>query len=182
MTIFIDLIGSWVVRVAMISAMLGIMLTMNEAVYTTAQYANTKAALENVTEILSTDMNMAGNNVSGGVFYRINLGNVFFLGDLNDSGPVEQVNYYTEYNPRTRLYALYRWVDRENFGRRLLLGKNFREVRFEYYDSEGVRVYSGHERDVVSVRVKLTMEVSGVSSNQGISSVMSDVWIYPANL
>lgn len=182
MTIFIDLAGSWIVRAAMVTAMLGLTVTMNETVYRTSQYSNTKEALENVVDIVYTDLNMAGNEVTGLKFYTIQPRNIYFLGDLNGDGSAEAINYYTSYDASTNLYSLYRWVNRENSGRPLCIGSNFTRVKFEYYDQSGVRINPGSEWNVASVRIQLTMKVGGVENNKGITSVQSDVRVFPQNL
>jgi hypothetical protein len=57
MTIFLDLAGSLVVRASMVTVMLGLTVTMNNALYETTQQTNAASTVATVGEIIYTDLN-----------------------------------------------------------------------------------------------------------------------------
>ena len=57
MTIFLDLAGSFVVRASMVTVMLGLTVTMNNALFETTQQTNAVATMATVGEIIYTDLN-----------------------------------------------------------------------------------------------------------------------------
>jgi len=181
MTIFIDLAASWIVRVSMITVMLGISVTMNDALYKTAQHANTNAALASTADIVYRDLNMAGYNISGYFYYAFGTttsNDMTFYGDLNGGGVPETIRYYTSLDASTGLYKLYRSVNRENSGTPLLLGKDFTSVKFQYYKYNGVLTTNYWE--VASVRIKLEQQIPAATS--GFTTALNDFRVYPANL
>jgi hypothetical protein len=179
MTVFLDLAGAWAVRVSMIAVMLSLTVTMNDALFVSTQQATAKGNITAAAEVISQDLNCAGFNVTpGNAFSYIASSDLWFSGDLNGLGSPETIHYYTEYDSQTQLYRLYRYVDRENSGRPLLIGSNFTSVTFLYYDYKGVPTSTA--ANVYSVRVKLAAQVPGVT--QGFTSALNDFRIYPANL
>jgi hypothetical protein len=180
MTIFIDLAASWIVRVSMITVMLGLSVTMNDALYKTAQRSNTNTALASTAEVIYTDLNMAGYNVAwyDDAFLTADSTDLCFSGDLNNGGIPEEIHYKAEYNATTKLYELYRAVNNENSGQPLYLGKNFKSVEFQYYDYLGVRTI--YPWEVTSVRIKLAQEIPGATS--GFTTALNDFKVFPANL
>ena len=183
MTIFIDIAGSWIVRASMITMMLGISVTMNDALYKTTQKANTDKTLAKVANTILTDLNMAGNNVTSptNVFQPgyVSPTDMKFYGDLDNSGLYETIRYQATYNSTTKLYSLYRSVNRENSGIPLLLGKNFTSVKFTYFNYLGVPTTNYLE--VMSVRVTLVTTIPGATAG-GFTTAMNDFLVYPANL
>lgn len=178
MTIFLDIAGSWIVRATMITMMLGLQLTMNDALYKTSQQARANATLEETSEIVYTDVNLAGYNASWPCFDITTSNNMRFYGDLNNGGLCETIRYYTSLDAATGLYKLYRYVDRENGGVATLLGKDFKSVTFLYYDYRGV--LTTNYSDVMSVRIKLVAQIPGATS--GFTTALSDFKVYPPNL
>jgi hypothetical protein len=180
MTIFLDLVGSWIVRASMITVMLGLSVTMNDALYKTAQRANTNAAMASTADVIYTDLNMAGYNVAwyDDAFLITNPTDLEFQGDLNNGGTPEDIHYKAEYNATTKYYELYRTVNNENSGQRLYLGKKFKSVEFQYYDYLGVRTI--YPWEVTSVRIKLSQDIPGATS--GFTTAINDFKVFPANL
>lgn len=178
MTVFLDLAGAWAVRVSMVAIMLTMTVAMNDALYQSAQQATVKANVAVAAETMTQDINMAGLNVTGNAFNTIQSNNLLFYGDLNGLGIPETIRYYTTYNSTTKLYSLWRYVNRENNGIPLLMGDNFTSVTFLYYDYNGVATSTAS--NVYSVRVKLVAQIPGVT--QGFTSALNDFRVYPANL
>lgn len=178
MTIFIDLVGSWIIRASMITVMLGLSVTMNDALYKTTQQANTKAILASTADVVYTDVNMAGYNASAPFFSTAASNNMQFYGDLNNGGIPETIRYYTTLDASTGLYKLYRYVNNENGGSPFLLGSNFTSVTFQYYNYLGVLTTDPSQ--VISVRIKLVAKIPGVT--EGFTTASNDFMVYPANI
>ena len=181
MTIFIDLAGSWIVRASMITVMLGLSVTMNDALYKTTQQANTSAALASVAEIMYTDVNLAGYNtyhVYSYAFEAISSTYMRFHGDLNNGGYPETIRYKATLDVATGLYKLERRVDNEAGDTYFTIGDGFKSVTFQYYDYQGV--LTSNYWEVVSVRIKLEKPIAGVT--EGFTIATNDFRVYPSNI
>jgi hypothetical protein len=187
MTIFLDLIGSWIIRASLITVMLTLTVNLNNTLYQSSQQVTTKQLVVAADSIIYSDLNMAGYNVATGTntFQTIADTNVIFYGDLNGGGVPETVRYFTYYDNTTGLRWLYRYVNNENSGANLLLGKNFKSVSFKYYSMYGKE--TARADSVVAVRVRLTTQAANAvsqaySSVTGKFSVSTDFQVHPANL
>lgn len=110
-----------------------------------------------------------------------------FLGNVDGdgSGIPETIHYWTSYDNTTGLRKLYRYVNNENGGSDLLLGKNFKTVTFLYYDKSGNQTTT--LANIVAVRVCLTARAGNdvsksFSSITGEFTVSTDFQVHPANL
>jgi hypothetical protein len=177
MTVFLDIAGAWAVRVSMVAIMLTMTVAMNDALYQSAQQAVVKANLAVAAETMTQDISMGGLNVSGNTFNTVQYNNLMFYGDLNGLGVSETIRYYTTYDATTKLYSLYRYVDRENNGIPLLMGTSFTSVTFSYYNYNGV--VDSTASNVYWVRVKLVAQIPGVT--KGLQTVLNDFKVCPAN-
>jgi hypothetical protein len=170
MTVFIDLIGSWFVRASMIAVMLGLTVTLNDALYQSTQQVSAKGYIATIDSILYADINDAGYNVDNAAtstFQTVDSTSIQFLGDINGGGVPETVRYtVTQQSDGT--FNLYRYVNNVNNGADLMMG-NLASIRFSYYDSHGLLT-----TDKTKVRqVEVSVVANGASS---------DFKIYPANL
>jgi hypothetical protein len=191
MTIFLDLLGSWVIRASLITVMLTLTVNMNNALYQSNQQATAKRLIVAVDSIIYSDLNMAGYTPYGwtppssAFDLTTNDSTLYFYGDLNNGGIPETVRYWVSFDNSTGLRKLYRYVNNENGGKDLLLGKNFTKVTFLYYDASGAPTSTPAK--IASVRVQLaaavTNNVSATYSNLTKSSTVStDFQVHPANL
>ena len=209
MTIFIDLAGAWIIRVTMISLMLGISMEMNDALYKSTNRAHTRAYLATVDTVMFSDLNSAGycknySTVVGTQFWMVlnNLGQyvtpdaVFwtasptdceFFADINNDGTPEVVEYYAVKNTTTGLYKMTRTVNDWKSGNYPVIGENFTNVNFTYYDVTGAVTTT--RSAMASVRIQLTVPIPGDSmkvhpTDTTYVKVMSttDFRIFPANL
>jgi hypothetical protein len=181
MTIFIDLAGSWIVRASMITVMLGVSVTMNDALYKTTQQANTNAAVASVAEIMYTDINLAGYNTYHVYYYAfesISSTYMRFHGDLNNGGYPETIRYKATLDAITGLYKLERRVDNEAGDTYFTIGDGFTSIKFQYYDYRGV--LTSNYWEVASVRIKLVKPIPGATS--GFTTALNDFKVYPANI
>ncbi|MCX6133104.1 MAG: hypothetical protein NTU47_04735, partial [Ignavibacteriales bacterium] len=151
MTIFIDLLGSWIIRASLITVMLTLTVSLNNALYQSNQQANAKKMIVAADSIIYSDVNMAGYNVSGVSFAIASDTVMQFAGDVNGGGTPETIKYWTSYNNATGLRKLYRYVNNENGGVDLPLGNNFYRVSFQYYNYFGKK--TTRLDSIVAVRV-----------------------------
>jgi hypothetical protein len=205
MTIFIDIAGSWIIRVSMISVMLGISVQMNDALYKTTNRANTRAYLGTVDTVMYCDLNSAGYNTVVGTKYWMVLNNVGqwvtpdavfwtasptdceIFADINNDGTPEVVEYYAVKNATTGLYTMTRTVNDWKSGNYPVIGQNFTNVKFTYYDVTGVVTTT--RSAIASVRIQLSVPIPGDSiklkpTDTSYVSVKSsvDFRVFPANL
>jgi hypothetical protein len=170
MTIFLDLIGSWLVRASMIAVMLGLTVTLNDALYQSTQQVSGKEYIAAIDSIIYADINDAGFNVqhaADSTFQSVDSTGIQFLADLNAGGIPEVVRYTITQQPDSTC-KLYRYVSNVNDGANLMMG-TISSIRFRYYDVHGV--LTTNKTKVRQVRVMVV--------GNGTSS---DFRIYPANL
>lgn len=171
MTIFLDLAGSFVVRASMVTVMLGLTVTMNNALYETTQQTNAAATIATVGEIIYTDLNQT---VASG-FTTSNPDRMVFTADTSmGAGNQATITYYTTLDGTTGLYKLYRQVG--SYG--MCISKDLVSVSFQYMDSDGHATTTPGSVD--AIRVKVVAQVSGVT--QGFSTTLNDFKVFPANL
>ena len=191
MTIFLDLMGSWVIRASLVAIMLTMTVNLNNTVYQSSKQAIAKKLIVAADSIIYSDLNMAGYNKPGyalpsPVFNSgTNDTTLYFYGDLNNGGLPETIKYWVSYDNSTGLRTLYRYVDNEAGGRDLPLGKTFTNVKFIYYNIYGKQ--TTRTDSIVSVRVQLTARVSNNVSSAYTAltktyTVSTDFRVYPANL
>ena len=187
MTVFLDLVGSWIVRASLIIVMLTLTVNMNNTLYQSNQQAYAKKLITAVDSIMYSDVNEAGYNVSGVTFQTATSLDMQFLGDLNGGGVPETVRYYAVWDSTTRLYTLYRYVNNENSGIPTKMGNTFSTVSFRYYDKNGNTTST--LASIVAVRVNLVSRyvlTNAFATTKGQTKdtmyVSTDFRIQPVNL
>jgi len=155
----------------MVTVMLGLTVTMNNALFETTQQTNAAATVAIVGEIIYADMNQT---VASG-FSTSNADRAVFQADTSmGAGRLATFTYYTELDGTTGLYRLYRQVGSSY----VIIAKNLVSANFQYYDSDGHVTTTPVSVD--AIRVKLVAQVSGVT--QGISTTLNDFRVFPPNL
>jgi hypothetical protein len=171
MTIFLDLAGSFVVRASMVTVMLGLTVTMNDALFESTQRTNAAATVATVGEIMYTDLNQV---VASG-FWVANPHWMAFQADTSmGAGRLAAITYFVTDDATTGLHSLYRQVG----GTSVCLSKNLVNANFAYADSGGH--FTWQPGSVNAIRVKLVAQVSGVS--EGFSTTLNDFKVFPPNL
>ncbi|MCX6144609.1 MAG: hypothetical protein NTZ35_15480 [Ignavibacteriales bacterium] len=183
MTIFLDLAGSLVVRASMVTVMLGLTVTMNNALYETTQRTNATATVAAVGEIMYTDLNEA----VGTGFSTSNPYLMVFQADTSDQSTPWTITYdametytRTQWDPVAHqnvdvvLHRLYR----QSGSQRVLISDNLQNVQFRYFDSDGQSPSS--PGNVNSVRVTLVAKIEGVES--GVTTTTIDFRTFPPSL
>lgn len=171
MTIFLDLAGSFVVRASMVTVMLGLTVTMNNALFETTQQTNAVATMATVGEIIYTDLNQT---VASG-FSISNPAMMVFQADTSTGGGhVATITYCAVLDGTTGLYELIRTVGSNS----VCISKNLVSVNFQYLDAHGDATWTPGNVDAIIV--KLVAQVSGVT--QGFSTAVNDFKVFPPNL
>jgi hypothetical protein len=171
MTIFLDIAGSLVVRASMVTVMLGLTVTMNNALYETTQRTNAAATVATVGSIVYTDLNQT---VTSG-FSTANPSSMIFQADTSmGAGRLATISYFTVRDGSTGLYSLYRQVGYSS----VCISQNLISVSFQYYDSSGS--VTTNASNVDAIRVKFVAQVNGVS--EGLSTTLNDFKAFPPNL
>jgi hypothetical protein len=175
MTIFLDLAGSLVVRASMVTVMLGLTVTMNNALYETTQTTNAAATVATVGEILYTDLNQADSTGFRQGFSISDPNKIVFVADTSMGlNKLATITYYTTLDGSTGLYNLTRQVGATS----VVISKNLVSAKFEYFNTDG-HLTAAHD-SVDAIRVRLVAQVSGVT--QGFSTTLNDFKVYPPNL
>jgi hypothetical protein len=173
MTIFLDLAGSLIVRASMVTVMIGLTVTMNNALYETTQQTNAAATVATVGEIIYRDMNYAAS--SGFTTWKADKA-VFNAYTDSTMSQVVTITYdATQIDSETGLHKLYRTVGSSS----VLISQNLVSVSFQYYDTDG-HTLPYNSGSVDAIRVKLVAQVSGVT--QGLSTTLNDFKVFPPNL
>ena len=157
----------------MVIVMLTLTVNMNDALYQRTKYANTKAHVGIVADMMYDDLTQAGYHATAPVFTILSSNEIEFKGDIDNNGSVETVRYYTV--PNGSNYKLYRRVDG---GTALEVGQKFTSITLQYYNLKG-RITSNPD-SVKAVRANIIMSVEGATG--GFTTATKDFKIYPSNL
>jgi hypothetical protein len=183
MTVFIDIIGSWFVRISMIAIMLTLIVNMNDALYKRTTKANARGTLAVVDSIVYADLRAACSNIDGSVagldttFKVANSQDLQFWADTSMSTASYRVRYFSTQDATTHLYSLYRSV---NSGTSLLLGSKFTQASFRYYAADGTEITSPPYSNIRRVRVSIGSFIPNLGSPD--STFTSDFSVYPAHV
>jgi hypothetical protein len=168
----------------MVTVMLGVTVTMNNALYETTQRTNTAATVATVGEIMYTDLNQAVNQ-----FSTLNSDKMVFQADTSmNLSPAIWITYdatdtytTTEWDPvaqENKTVTLHRLYRQTGSDERVMISSNLLSVCFTYFDSDGQQIYSLGNVD--AIRVKLIAKIEGV--NNGITTSLNDFKANPPNL
>jgi methionine aminopeptidase len=155
----------------MVTVMLGLTVTMNNALFETTQQTNAAATVSTVGEIMYTDL----NQTVASQFLTSDPGKMVFKADTSmGGGQIVKITYSTTFDGTTKLYTLTRKVGSQT----TTISNNLVSVQFQYVDTDGHSTTTAGEVD--GIRVKLVAQVSGVT--QGFSTTLNDFKVFPPNL
>jgi hypothetical protein len=184
MTIFLDLAGSLVVRASMVTVMLGLTVTMNNALYETTQRTNAASTVATVGDIVYTDLNQAVN----GQFATWDADMMVFKAYTDSTmSQVATITYSTVLDGTTNLYTLTRKVGTKS----VVISQNLVSVNFQYFDTDG-HLLPYNSGSVDAIRVKLVALISYNTSStddRGLvrlsdraNTTLNDFKVFPPNL
>jgi hypothetical protein len=159
----------------MVIVMLTLTVNLNDALYQRTKYANTKAHVGIVADMMYDDLTQAGYHATAPVFTILSSNDIEFKGDIDNNGTSETVRYYAAFNSGTGRWSLYRSV---NSGTALEVGKTFASISFQYYDSKNK--ITADPSLIDGVRINLVENVEGATA--GFTTATKDFKIYPSNL
>ena len=155
----------------MVTVMLGLTVTMNNALFETTQQTNAAATVATVGEIIYTDLNQT---IASG-FLASNPTMMQFKADTSmGGGNKATITYTATLDGTSGLYNLTRKVGSKT----TTISNNLVSVQFQYVDTDGHATTTPSEVD--GIRVKLVAQVSGVT--QGFSTTLNDFKVFPPNL
>jgi hypothetical protein len=167
----LDVIGSIVIRGAIMLALINLTIQMNTALYQKTALASTRQSTVIPVQIMCDDIYRAKTSV----FEKAKLNEIkFSAGDINDNS--ETVYYYLE--GATSAKGLYRQVSSINNNTPALIAHNVTNMTFEYYDLDGVAKSPGENvGGIKSIKLKLTIQTD---NNSG--STFWEKNIFPPNI
>jgi hypothetical protein len=175
MAIVLDIIGSMVIRGALVFVMLNMTVTLNSALYDRTAVANAKVNLGVTVEVMYSDIRAA-------VSFTTPLDSMTMSFTKIDTidGASQAVSLYTVLDSASGLWKLYRNVG----GNLMVIGNNLQGISFVYRTAN--RAVTTDPAQVKSVNATLVAVVEGITESDGISgveqSVTNELKVFPLNL
>jgi len=160
----------------MVAVMLGLTVTMNNALYETTQQTNAASTLATVGEIAYTDLNQT---VKTGFTTAYAQRMVFQADTSLGGGKLATITYQVDNSSTQGLLKLTRTVG----GTSVVLSDNLKSVQFQYFDVNGNSLTTPVASPSVidAIRVKLVAQVSDVVAQNGVQT-LNDFKVFPPNL
>lgn len=180
MGVIFDILGSFVVRAAIVVTILNLMITLNEALYKKTDQAYLNEVISAPAQILTEDLKLAGYGAST-TFPIANANEVSFYADTDNNGSAETIRYYVDSQ------ILYRTIDG---GTPFEVARQVVSFTFVYFNVTGAQISYGLNRTTVkSIYVQITLQSQNLFKNMysGTSDTtkQSAIWqshIFPVNL
>jgi hypothetical protein len=174
MATMLDIIGSMLIRGAILMMMLNLSLQMNKAVYQKTGFAAMRQNTAISTQILYDDLYLATS------FTTATPDSIQFAADVNNDGVSEAVHYYLagQSSPTIPLKMLYRSI---NGGTAQLVAHNVAKLKVEYYNLNGSS--TAIVGDVKSVRFWVSIQTEEQSSQENEKPMLA-FWekiVFPPN-
>lgn len=162
MGVIFDILGSFIVRAAIISIVLNLMLTLHETLYRNTDRIYLNEVLKAPSETMTFELKLAGYNASK-TFSSAKSDTIIFFGDIDNNGVSDQITYFRD----TTNKILYRKI---NSGSNFELARNVTAFSVKYYNVDGTQIaYGNGVTDVKSIQVTLTIQ-----SSQTLKSFIED--------
>ena len=169
MSIMLDLIGSMIVRGAIMLTFLYLTINLQNALYEKTIYAAVKQKTVIPAQILTDDLRMAGygptTSKSFPVAYQQS---IEFYADINNDSVADLVHYYLGpvYAGTTNHYSLYREVSCYNGGAPFELARDVDSLAFTYYGSTGTVISPAlNVSGIKSIHIRLSFESNGQTTD-----------------
>ena len=190
MTIFLDLAGSLVVRASMIAVMLGLTVTMNNALYETTQQVTTKATVAAVSDVIYQDLSRAtggGFDAANGATIGVTRMSFWVFTDSTMTDSIKVTYDAGQIASATGLHKLYRY---ENNGSGLLIASNLtvnntgKFEPFAFFSSKGVRVWVVPDSvDAIRVTLYAKIHYDDVENvEHPFKYALTDFKVFPPNI
>lgn len=180
MGVIFDLIGSFVVRAAIVMVLLNLMLSLNQALYKNNERVYLSEVIAGPAEVITNDFRLAGYNaLTRFPIARVN--NVSFYADTGMDGSSETIRYYLSSQ------TLYRTI---NGGAPFIVANSVSNFRLRYYNIYGQQLsYGTNINGIKSINIELTIWSprlhTTIYSGSSDSTQLSATWenrVFPPNL
>jgi hypothetical protein len=188
MGVMIDIIGSTIIRGAIVLVILNLNISLNNALSEKTARATVKQKTVVPAQVMTDDIRLAGYGTAVKTFAIANADEVTFTADLDNDGTAETVHYYLGAAPSgSTHHVLYRSI---NGGTGFELARDVDSLVFKYYYLDGTSAGPGTDIDnIKSINVKLLIE-SNAQVSEGIGTnntpqYVKAYWertIFPQNL
>lgn len=158
MDVMLDIIGSFVIRAAVVLIILTTMVNLNNSLFRQTENAALNDLVSGAGETISNDLSLAGYGSSSKVFNKADSIETIFFADLDNNGSVETVRYYLGAGASGSHRILYRTL---NSGPAFEIARDVILLRFKYYRITGGTISYGTFRSgIKSIKVSVTIESS----------------------
>jgi hypothetical protein len=171
MGVMIDIIGSTIIRGAIVLVILNLSVSLNNALSQKTVRAALKQKMVVPAQILTDDIRLAGYNQPAfppKSFAIAKADEIQFVADLNSDSTTDVVHYYLGAPPTGSTHrVLYRQL---NGGASFELARDVDSLIFTYYTSTGAAILPGTNRSgIKSISIKLVIE-SNIQAIEGIGN------------
>ncbi len=160
MGVMFDIIGSILVRTAIVLIVLRMNVSLNTMMSETVAHATIQKELSILREVMAADFEYAGLNVAAGTgILDAQVGSIKFQGDLQSDGSIETIYYYygglgellDTPNPSDRKF--YRQINSET---PLVVAHGLTKCVFTFYNASGSQTWD--EAQIKSFSISMTMQ------------------------
>lgn len=180
MGVIFDILGSFVVRAAIVVTILNLMITLNEALYKKTDQAFLNEVIAAPAQLITEDLKLAGYSASN-TFPIAYVNEMSFLADIDNNGSAETIHYYVINQ------ILYRTI---NGGTPFEVARQVIGFTLVYFNVNGGQISYGLNRTTVkSVYVQLSLQSQNLFMNKysgnSDTTKQTEMWqshIFPVNL
>ena len=155
MAVMLDIIGSFVIRAAVVLIILTTMVNLSNSLYRQSERVALETLVTGAGETISNDLSLAGYRSASKLFLTADSVQTRFYADLNDDGAVEIVRYYLSAGASGSHRILYRSL---NGGTAFEIARDVVLLQFTHYSVTGSSLTGTNVSGVKSVRISLTIE------------------------
>ncbi len=156
MAVILDILGSYVVRAAIVVVILNLMINLHQSLSKNTDRITLNGNINSVGEVIAADLKLAGYRASK-TFAVAQTNEISFYADLDNSGTPRTIRYYL--NPTTPATAhkiLYRTI---NAGTPFEVGRDVITFSLSYYKVNGsLASYGTNITGIKSVYIAIIME------------------------
>jgi hypothetical protein len=193
MGVILDILGSFVVRAAIVVVILNLMINLHQSLSKNTDRVYLNQSINNAGQIISADLKLAGYDAPKAINTTLNNG-LNFYADTGNTGAYQMIRYYINpTSPATAHKILYRQV---NSGTPLEIARDILSFSVVYFTVNGVATtLAVDSTNVKSIYVTLVMESNmtereyyGTSSGEystGNTTALKVSWerhFFPENL
>lgn len=153
MGVIFDILGSFIIRMAIVVIILNLMITLQEGLYKNTERLSLNELIFAPAQTMAADIKLAGYRASK-TFVRAQRNDMSFYADTDNNGVSETIRYYIDSSISTNK-RLFRTV---NGASQLLIASNVTYYNFVYFNVTGVSVTGNNITTVKSVYVELGLE------------------------